>query len=211
MRLSLPDRLIVEFDRGLRTLFAPAASSRPVPTATSTGKIRLNEAECTESARMMRVNHTGEVCAQALYQGQALFALSPQVRAVLMSAAAEERDHLAWCEHRLDQLGASTSVFNPAWYAGSFALGMISSLAGDRWSMAFLVETEHQVEQHLAGHLARISVNDTQSRVILEEMQADEARHGESGRAHGAATLPVPVKQMMRIVSRAMTRTSYWI
>lgn len=211
MSLSLADRLIVEFDRGLRTLFATAVPARPVPAAAEASEPALNGVERTESGRLMRVNHSGEICAQALYQGQALFARSAEVRAVLYAAAAEERDHLAWCEHRLDQLGATTSVLNPVWYAGSFTLGVVSGLAGDRWSMAFLVETERQVEQHLAGHLDRISPQDTSTRAILLQMQADEARHGQSGEQHGAAPMPAPVQAAMKLVSRVMTRTSYWV
>ena len=210
MPLTLPDRLIVEFDRGFRTLFAPAMAARPLPEATERrSPIRPESIE--ESGRLMRVNHTGEVCAQALYQGQALFARDVQVKEVLLSAAQEERDHLAWCESRLDQLGASVSVLNPVWYAGSFALGVASGLAGDRWSMAFLVETERQVEQHLAGHLSRIDEDDVESRAILGAMQADEIRHGQTGAAHGAAQLPVPLQVGMKMVSRLMTRTSYWV
>lgn len=210
MALSLSDRLIVEFDRGIRTLFAPAIASRPVPEAPCPRAVALDARSLTESARLMRVNHTGEVCAQALYQGQALFARSADVRSVLRQAAAEEQDHLAWCEHRLDGLGASTSVLNPIWYAGSFTLGVLSGLAGDRWSMAFLVETERQVELHLAGHLQRIDPDDGESRAILSQMQVDEARHGQSGQDHGAAVMPAPIQRAMRVISGVMTRTSYW-
>jgi 3-demethoxyubiquinol 3-hydroxylase len=198
MAISFADRLIVEFDRGLRTLLAPATAARPAE-------------DRAESARLMRVNHTGEVCAQALYQGQALFSRSPAVHSALLKAAEEERDHLAWCEHRLDQLGASVSVLNPVWYAGSFTLGMMSGLAGDRWSMAFLVETERQVEHHLAGHLDRIAPEDHESRAIIEAMKEDEARHGQTGQSHEAAILPPPVQVAMKLVSRLMTRTSYWV
>jgi 3-demethoxyubiquinol 3-hydroxylase len=211
MPLSLPDRLIVEFDRGLRTLFAPATASRPVPLAEVAATESLPNDVRFESSRLMRVNHTGEVCAQALYQGQALFSRSLEIHSVLIKAADEERDHLAWCEHRLDQLGASTSVLNPAWYLGSFALGVFSGIAGDRWSMAFLVETERQVEQHLQGHLTLISPQDHESRAIIQAMQEDEVRHGQAGQAHGAASLPPPVRQAMKLVSKLMTRTSYWV
>lgn len=210
MLLSLPDRLIVEFDRGLRTLFAPSMAKRPVPTPAGPSAVPLDGESRVESGRLMRVNHAGEVCAQALYQGQALFARSPQVLSVLRHAADEERDHLAWCEHRLDQLGASTSVLNPVWYAGSFTLGMLSGMAGDRWSMAFLVETERQVEQHLQGHIDKMSERDVESRAILAQMQADEARHGHSGQMQGAVPMPAPIRHAMQWVSTVMTRTSYW-
>lgn len=211
MPLSLADRLIVEFDRGIRTLFSPAIASRPLPRSSRADGVDLSPESRIESGRLMRVNHAGEVCAQALYQGQALFARSAEVRSVLNHAAAEERDHLAWCEHRLDQLGASTSVLNPVWYAGSFTLGIVSGLAGDRWSMAFLVETERQVEHHLAGHLDKITPDDADSRAILEQMQIDEARHGQSGQAHGAMPMPMPIQQAMRLMSKVMTRASYWV
>lgn len=208
---SLPDRLIIEFDRGLRTLFAPSTAKRPVPTSCGSSDAALDDEIRAESGRLMRVNHAGEVCAQALYQGQALFARSPQVLSVLHHAADEERDHLAWCEHRLDQLGASTSILNPVWYAGSFTLGVLSGMAGDRWSMAFLVETERQVEQHLQGHIDKMAQADVESRAILAQMQTDEARHGQSGQMQGAAPMPAPIRHAMRWVSKVMTRTSYWV
>ncbi len=211
MTFTFSDRLIVELDRGLRTLFAPAVASRPLPVASAESPTALSKAAIEVSGRLMRVNHSGEICAQALYQGQALFARNAEVRAVLLSAAAEERDHLAWCESRLDQLGASVSVLNPIWYAGSFALGMASGWAGDRWSLGFLVETERQVEHHLDGHLARIAPEDLESRAILSAMQADEIRHGQAGESHGAAELPAPVRATMKVVSQFMTRTSHWL
>ncbi|MBL8517435.1 MAG: 2-polyprenyl-3-methyl-6-methoxy-1,4-benzoquinone monooxygenase [Betaproteobacteria bacterium] len=211
MAFTFADRLIVEIDRGVRTLFSPATAARPVPAAAKGSSPSLTDERRAESARLMRVNHTGEVCAQALYQGQAIFSRSPVIHSVLLKAAQEERDHLAWCEHRLDQLGASVSVLNPVWYAGSFTLGMLSGLAGDRWSMAFLVETERQVERHLAGHLDRIAPEDNESRAIIEAMKEDEARHGQLGQAHDAASLPRPVQSAMQLVSKLMTRTSYWV
>ena len=163
------------------------------------------------SAGLMRVNHSGEICAQALYSGQALFARDPKVRAVLEKAAAEERDHLAWCRERLAELAARPSFLDPAWYAGSFALGVVSGLAGDRWSMGFLAETESQVERHLETHLGRLPVDDARSRAVILQMRDDEHRHGESGRALGAADLPYPVKLAMRAASGVMTRTAYWV
>jgi ubiquinone biosynthesis monooxygenase Coq7 len=159
----------------------------------------------------MRVNHTGEVCAQALYSGQALVAREDRVRDALQAAAGEERDHLAWCRERLRDLGEGPSLLDPLWYAGSFAWGMASGLAGDRWSLAFLVETEAQVERHLAGHLERLPDEDHASREIVDRMREDEVRHGASGRALGAAELPSFVKSAMRAAARIMTRTAYRI
>lgn len=159
----------------------------------------------------MRVNHTGEVCAQALYSGQALVARDPDVRAALQSAAAEERDHLAWCRDRLAQLDARPSFLDPLWYAGSFAFGLASGSAGDRWSLAFLAETEEQVERHLGGHLERLPADDRSSRAIVERMREDERRHGATGRALGTTDLPYPVKLAMRAASRVMTRTAFWV
>lgn len=171
----------------------------------------LSPIEAAESARLMRVNHTGEVCAQALYQGQAALAKTPKTRALLKGAANEERDHLAWCEERIRTLGGHTSRLNPIFYAGSFALGAASGLLADRWSLGFLVETERQVEAHLTDHLARISIADTPSRAIIDAMRADEIEHGETALAAGAAELPEAIKKSMRLASGLMTRTTYWV
>ncbi len=171
----------------------------------------LTNDEAAESIRLMRVNHCGEVCAQALYQGQALVANSVTTRELLRSAADEERDHLAWCEARLNSLGGKVSVLAPFFYAGSFGLGVASGLLGDRWSMGFLVETERQVEAHLHQHLTLISPQDQTSRAILEAMREDEIRHGQSGSEHGAAPLPAAVKATMKVFSGAMTRSTYWV
>ena len=157
----------------------------------------------------MRVNHAGEICAQALYVGQAMVARDPHVRRTLEKAGAEERDHLAWCRERLDELDARPSLLDPLWYAGSFALGVASGLAGDRWSLAFLVETERQVERHLDGHLDRLPDNDERSRAIIEQMRQDEIQHGRSGEKLGAPELPAPVKAAMALVAKVMTRTAY--
>jgi ubiquinone biosynthesis monooxygenase Coq7 len=159
----------------------------------------------------MRVNHTGEICAQALYSGQALVARDPAVREALRNAASEERDHLAWCRDRIVQLGSRTSVLDPLWYAGSFAWGVASGIAGDRWSLGFLAETEDQVERHLEGHLDRLPPDDRTSRAIVAQMREDEARHAETGRALGGRDLPEPVKAAMRAAARAMTGTTYWV
>jgi len=204
------DRLITAFDNGLRTLLAPAHSARAVPGAA------LAEPEMTAPARqvaaaLMRVNHTGEICAQALYQGQALTARNATARAALEQAAAEETDHLAWTAQRIEELGGRASLLNPLWYAGSFALGAAAGFLGDKWNLGFLAETERQVEGHLEGHLDRLPAQDEKSRAIVNEMKVDEARHARTAVDHGAAELPEPVKLAMKLGSRIMTRTAYWI
>ncbi|MDB5808580.1 MAG: putative ubiquinone biosynthesis protein [Betaproteobacteria bacterium] len=204
------DRMITAFDNGLRTVFAPAHSARAVPGDA------VNDAEMTPSERghaaaLMRVNHTGEICAQALYQGQALTARNVEARDALEHAAAEETDHLAWTAQRIDELGGRASLLNPLWYAGSFALGAAAGLLGDKWNLGFLAETERQVEGHLEGHLDRLPPQDEKSRAIVNEMKVDEARHAHSAVDHGAAELPEPVKAAMKLGSSIMTRTAYWI
>ena len=201
------DDLIVAFDRGLRTVFAPAQSARATPGQ------ELPEGGMTEerrrlSAALMRVNHTGEVCAQALYQGQALTAGNPSSRAALEQAAREETEHLAWTERRIEELGGRKSVLNPVFYAGSFAIGALAGLAGDRWNLGFLAETERQVVEHLDGHLGRLPEEDRRSRAIVESMRVDEARHATSAVGHGGVELPAPAKALMRLTSRLMTKTS---
>ena len=158
----------------------------------------------------MRVNHSGEVCAQALYQGQALTARHAEVRDALHIASREEVDHLAWCEMRIAELGGRKSVFNPFWYGASFAMGALSGLLGDKWNLGFLVETERQVEGHLSGHLEKLPAADIRSRTILEQMRLDEIGHAATGISHGAAELPAPVKVAMRLTSKVMTQTAYW-
>lgn len=204
--MALSDAFLIAADEALRTLAGVARASRPAPGAGEPGG-----SEPAVSAGLMRVNHSGEICAQALYSGQALFARDPEVRAALRSAAAEERDHLAWCRQRLGELDSRPSLLDPLWYAGSFALGMVSGAAGDRWSMGFLAETEAQVEKHLDGHLQRLPSDDLRSRAVLEQMRADEQRHGALGRSLGGEELPLPVKAAMKIASRVMTRTAYWV
>jgi len=204
------DRLITAFDNGLRTLLAPAHSARPVPGG-SVAEPELTDAERQLAAALMRVNHSGEICAQALYQGQALTAREPSARAALEQAAAEETDHLAWTAQRIAELGGRVSVLNPLWYAGSFALGAAAGLLGDKWNLGFLAETERQVEGHLESHLDRLPVEDAKSRAIVDEIKSDEARHARTAVEHGAAELPEPVKQAMRLGSRVMTRTAYWL
>jgi 3-demethoxyubiquinol 3-hydroxylase len=212
--MNVIDRFICEIDAGLRTAFAPAYAERPLPVdATAAASINAppDAIARQESIRLMRVNHTGEVSAQALYQGQALVAKTPETRAVLEHAAREERDHLAWCQSRLNELGGTTSRLNPLFYAGSFALGVASGVLGDKWSMGFLVETERQVEAHLSDHLSRLPEEDSKSRRILEAMREDEIHHGQTGMEHGAAKLPAPVQAAMKAVSNLMTRSAYWV
>ena len=202
------DRLIVAFDNGLRTLMAPARSARPHPDA-AIDDSELDTAQRALSAALMRVNHTGEICAQALYQGQALTARNPSARAALEQAAAEETDHLAWTEQRITELGSRVSVLNPLFYAGSFALGAIAGIAGDKWNLGFLAETERQVESHLDSHLGRLPDADVKSRAIVDQMKADEARHARTAVEHGGAELPQPLKQAMKLGSKLMTETTF--
>ena len=206
MARTLIDQLVIAADEALRTLAGAATASRAAP-----GREAGEGSDPRRSAGLMRVNHTGEICAQALYSGQALFARDARVRAALETAAGEERDHLAWCRGRLAELGARPSLLDPAWYAGSFALGVVSGLAGDRWSMGFLAETEAQVERHLDGHLEKLPADDGRSRAMVAQMRDDERRHGSTGRALGGADLPYPVKLAMRAASKVMTRTAYWV
>ncbi len=206
--------MICEVDTGLRTVFATAHSERRMPRPdldVGTVPVALDAAAKAESIRLMRINHCGEVCAQALYQGQAIVAKDKQVQEMLHTAAREEHDHLAWCDARLTTLGGKSSRLSPLFYAGSFGLGVVSGLLGDKWSMGFLVETEQQVEAHLHDHLGRISPADTESIAILETMREDEVRHGQSGIKHGAAPLPVPIKAAMHGFSKVMTGTTYWV
>ena len=206
------DRFICEIDAGLRTLFAPPQSQRALPVMTTDIPVVTMDANASrESARLMRINHAGEVCAQALYQGQAVVAKTEATRALLQHAAREERDHLAWCQTRLNELNGSSSKLVPLFYAGSFALGAFSGLLGDKWSMGFLVETERQVEAHLSDHLEQLGQADPRSRQILEGMREDEIHHAETGLDHGAVELPPPVKAAMRGISKVMTTTTYWI
>jgi ubiquinone biosynthesis monooxygenase Coq7 len=159
----------------------------------------------------MRINHAGEVAAQALYQGQALTARNEAVAAEMRQAASEETDHLAWCEQRISELGGRTSVLNPLWYAGSWAIGALAGAIGDRVSLGFITETEKQVESHLQSHLQRLPESDTASRAILEQMKTDEIRHGARAEALGGMSLPLPIRAAMRLTSRLMTRSTYWI
>ena len=208
--LSRLDNLIVEFDSGLRTLLAQPRSLRAHPDATIT-EANLSREEKTLACALMRVNHSGEVCAQALYSGQAISARKPQTSAALKQAAVEETDHLAWCESRIKQLGGRTSVLNPFFYAGSFSLGLLAGALGERWNLGFVAETEKQVGVHLASHLEILPENDKKTRKIIEQMQVDEAAHAQQARDYGAAELPAPVNFLMRKVAKLMTTTSYYL
>lgn len=204
------DRFIIEFDKALRTLLAEPQSVRPHP-----GKqhedVGLEDRERRHAAALMRVNHCGEVCAQALYNGQSLTSRDETTAAALRQAAQEETEHLAWCEGRIHELGGRTSVLNPLWYGGSFALGTLAGALGKRWNMGFLAETERQVGWHLVEHMAKLPDHDAKSRAILAQMQTDEAAHADNAVRHGAAELPKPVKSAMRHLSKLMTRTSYYL
>jgi ubiquinone biosynthesis monooxygenase Coq7 len=204
----IPDRLIVQFDKALRTLFAPAASVRPVP-GTDLPEVSLAPAQKSETAALMRVNHCGEICAQALYQGQALTARDERIREELEKAAAEETEHLAWTERRIAELGGRKSLLNPLWYAGSLTLGMIAGRLGDRWNLGFLAETERQVENHLEGHLDRVAPNDGRTRAIIEQMKIDEARHAHTAVMLGGRELPGPARAAMKLMGRVMTTLAH--
>ncbi len=208
---STVDRLLMNFDVGLRTLLGrPPVTERPNP-ADACQEVELDEDERRLSGRLMRINHSGEVSAQGLYQGQALTARLPEVRDKMERAALEENDHLVWCEQRVRELGTHTSLLNPVWYFGSLAIGAVAGAAGDRWSLGFVAETEHQVIRHLDEHLSRMSPRDAKSRAILEQMKLDEGHHATVALHAGGAELPFPVKLMMGAMSKVMTRTTYWI
>jgi ubiquinone biosynthesis monooxygenase Coq7 len=202
------DRLIAEFDRALRAVAGVARAERSSP-AQAVPDTTLEEGPKAHAAALMRVNHVGEICAQALYQGQALTAREPQARQALEKAAREEQDHLAWSADRIRELGGRPSLLNPLWYAGSFAIGAAAGLLGDKWNFAFLAETERQVEEHLAGHLEALPPEDRRTRAVVEAMRADEAQHRASALQLGAAELPEPVKRAMRFASRVMTTVAY--
>lgn len=207
-RLGATDRLIAGLDRTLRTLFAPPHARRETP-GDALPEADLSPADRRHAAALMRVNHTGEVCAQALYQGQLLGARDPDVRALLSAAADEEADHLAWTRQRIDALDGRTSHLDPLFYAGAFAMGAASSLAGDRWNLGFLAETERQVEAHLSDHLERLPASDVRSRAVLEQMRTDEAGHARHARSSGGAELPRPIRRLMQAVSKVMTTATY--
>lgn len=203
------DRAIVEFDKVLRTLLASSQAARPMPDGGEDSS--LTEAEKRHAAALMRVNHCGEVCAQALYQGQALASSNQPVKDALARAAREEADHLAWSEERIHELGGRASLLNPLWYAGALAIGFGAGKLGDAWNLGFLAETERQVEQHLQGHLERLAPRDARTRRVIETMQKEEAGHARMAQNLGARELPDAAKQAMRLCSRVMTTVSYWV
>jgi ubiquinone biosynthesis monooxygenase Coq7 len=207
---SLIDRLIGEIDKAIKVLSAPARSDRGAPEAPA-GELMLKEAERQESGRLMRVNHSGEIAAQALYQGQALTARNSTVAAAMRRAADEEIDHLAWCEQRLRELNGRSSLLNPLWYAGSFAIGALAGALGDRASLGFITETEKQVEAHLRDHLERLPAADLRSRAILKQMTHDEIAHGAQAVSLGGQELPLALRAAMRWSARVMTHSSYWL
>lgn len=204
------DRFLGACDQALRTLFAKPRGTRPCPVVPAEAT-HLGAQERNHAASLMRVNHVGEICAQALYTAQALATRNDSLRASLEKAAREETDHLAWTQARLDELGARPSLLNPLWYAGAFGIGLVAGRLGDRVSLGFIVETERQVEQHLQGHLERLPVADHASRAIVAQMKADEAAHAAGAQAAGAAELPPPVKLAMRAAARVMTTTAHYI
>lgn len=203
------DRCIEQFDQAVRTVFGqPTGSGRTNPARSVTGE-ELTATDKAESICLMRVNHAGEVCAQALYQGQAMTARHSKVRNQMLEAATEENDHLTWCRQRLDELGGHTSLLNPLWYTGSLLIGAATGLLGDKWSLGFLAETEHQVVNHLQSHLERLPPTDRKSGLILQQMKEDEARHKSSALNSGGQSLPVPAQRLMTLMSRVMTITAY--
>ncbi len=211
-QLSVLDNLLCQVDTALRTLFVPAqrTSQRGIP-GQALHDHPMNKEQKHHVAGLMRVNHAGEVSAQALYQGQALTAKLPRVKVQMAEAAAEEIEHLAWCEQRLRELGSQPSLLNPLWYSGSFMIGALAGLVGDRWSLGFVAETERQVTAHLEKHLQQLPPEDIKTRAILAQMQEDEAHHANVAQDAGAAELPVLIKQLMHCVAKLMTQSSYSI
>ena len=204
------DRLISEFDRALRAVAAVATAARPSP-GQDKAEAALDARERAHAAALMRVNQVGEICAQALYQGQALTARDALARATLEQAAREEQDHLAWSTERIRELGGRPSLLNPLWYAGALAIGALAGALGDRWNLAFLAETERQVEEHLTGHLGALPAADERTRAVVEAMRSDEAKHRASALGLGAAELPAPARAAMRLASKVMTTIAYRI
>ncbi len=204
--MSKLDQLIIALDGGLRTVFASPHAARAYPA--NAPEATLTDTERAHAAALMRVNHVGEVCAQALYSGQSLTTKNEAVRAELRQAAAEETDHLAWCEQRLNELGGRKSLLNPLWYGGAFTMGLMAGALGDKWNLGFLAETERQVEAHLDGHLQQLPEADARSRAVVEQMKTDEAQHAQTAVSHGAAALPVPMQRAMRFAADVMRKTA---
>lgn len=209
---TFPDAVVGEVDKVLRTIFGrPVTTERQRPDQQTTENQQLTAQDKKRAARLMRVNHTGEVSAQALYQGQALTARDPATRDAMQHAAMEENDHLVWCEERIRELGETPSKLNPLFHAGSFAIGALAGIVGDKVSLGFVAETENQVVEHLSQHLQQLPEDDEKSRQILQQMQIDEAEHGEAAMQAGGVELPPPVKKIMQQTSKVMTKTTYWI
>ncbi|MCK9532933.1 MAG: 2-polyprenyl-3-methyl-6-methoxy-1,4-benzoquinone monooxygenase [Gammaproteobacteria bacterium] len=208
---SFLDHVLMNVDTGVRTVLGqPLLTERPNP-GESHGEAPMSDQERDLVGRLMRINHAGEVSAQGLYQGQALTAKLPQVRDKMARAALEENDHLEWCERRAKEMGTHVSWLNPFWYFGSLAIGAAAGLAGDKWSLGFVVETEHQVCRHLDEHLAQLPAQDHKTRAILEQMKEDEMHHADIAQAAGGAAFPEPVKKLMRLSAKVMTKTAFWI
>ena len=205
------DRLIISFDGALRMATGQAHNARRENPATAVPEVMMDEENRQHAAGLMRINHAGEVCAQALYAGQAATARNPAVQAEMQKAADEEIDHLSWCKDRLDELESTPSKLDPFWYAGSFAIGAVAGLAGDGWSLGFLKETENQVEAHLEGHIEKLPPEDARSRAILDQMKIDEAKHAQMAQDSGAFDLPRPVRRLMKITAGAMKAVAYRI
>lgn len=204
------DNAIIGIDRILRVIGGVSSAARPNPAA-KVPEEALDDAARRHSAGLMRVNHVGEVCAQALYESQGRFAANAEIRKLFVQAGREEEDHLAWTSQRLSELGSRTSLLNPLWYAGSFAIGTVAARLGDAQSLGFVVETERQVEAHLASHLKKLPESDARSRAIVDQMRVDEMAHGASAQELGAAELPAPVRELMRMMGKVMTTTAYYI
>jgi len=209
--MSPIDRFILEFDTALRSVVGGANAQRPTPGSDAGSNSGLDAAERKHAAGLMRVNHVGEVCAQALYQSQKLVARNPEIQEMLDHSGQEEMDHLAWCETRLHELGSHTSYLNLLWYAGSFAIGLAAGLAGDKWSLGFVAETEKQVENHLESHLETLPKEDQRSRAIVNQMRLDEIAHGQAAKNAGGVNLPEPIQKIMQAMSKVMTTTAYKI
>lgn len=210
-KLTPIDNVILGMDNAVRTIFGqPLVTERPNP-ADAHDESDLNETERDLVGRLMRINHAGEVSAQGLYQGQAVTARLPEVRERMERAAMEENDHLEWCERRAKEMGTHVSYLNPLWYAGSFAIGALAGAVGDKWSLGFVVETEHQVCRHLDEHLEQVPLKDGKTRAVLEQMKEDEAHHATVALHAGGASFPEPVKKLMQLTSKVMTKTAYWV
>ncbi|MFA5531406.1 MAG: 2-polyprenyl-3-methyl-6-methoxy-1,4-benzoquinone monooxygenase [Thiohalomonadaceae bacterium] len=208
---SLLDHILMNVDTGMRTVLGqPLLTERPNP-GESHPEAPMSDAERDLVGRLMRINHAGEVSAQGLYQGQALTAKLPEVRDKMERAALEENDHLEWCEQRAKEMGTHVSWLNPFWYLGSLAIGAAAGLAGDKWSLGFVVETEHQVCRHLDEHLSLLPPGDQKTRAILEQMKEDEMHHADIAQAAGGASFPTPVKLLMKLSAKVMTKTAYWV